>query len=205
VPALVDLISFDKHKSIPPESLEKRALSTCMSRISHPEQTYRIGRILHWLTAISFIAMLILTAVSIEFASGMSEREQIYFWHMSFGVLFLNLLAFRIFWVVLFPARRVDYSNPWQAWLARINHHLMYGLMILMPLSGFLFTLADGGSVPLFNLFSLTAGEWLQNEDLGYYGEELHMLLVWPCYLLLVLHISGALSHRLKRSDYRSK
>ncbi len=156
---------------------------------------YRIGRILHWVTAIFFMVLLLSTDIAREIVSNSAERRELYYWHMSFGLIFLYLLTFRIGWVVIFPETRTQFAFRWQAISARINHFLLYTLMIAMPISGFLFTLADGDEIPLLKLFILQPGEWLLSEDLGYYGKEAHIYLTWAAYGLMTLHAAGALTH----------
>lgn len=159
---------------------------------------YRAARILHWLTAAIFILMLVVTAIAVEFTSNSSERHLLYYWHMSFGVLFLYLLTFRYFGAWVLPTTRIQFSSRWQAIMARTNHWFLYSLMVLVPTSGLLFTLADGDAVPLFKLFSLVPGEWIIDEDTGFYLGELHAWLKWPCFLLLGAHSLGAISHWLQ-------
>lgn len=166
-----------------------------LNRLRTAENAYRLGRALHWATAIVFIVMLVTTDVLRELASNSAERRELYYWHMSIGVAFLYLLFFRYGWVILHPETRTRFASRWQAVMARANHFFLYTLMILVPLSGFLSSLADGDEVPLFKLFTMTGGEWLLNDDLAYYGEELHIWLRWPCYALLAFHALGALSH----------
>ncbi len=156
---------------------------------------YRIGRILHWVSAIFFMTLLLSTDIAREIVSNSTERRELYYWHMSFGLMFLYLLIFRIGWAVIFPETRTAFAFRWQAIAARINHYFLYTLMITMPISGFLFTLADGNDIPLLKLFVLQPGEWLLSEDLGYYGKESHIYLTWAAYGLMSLHIAGALTH----------
>ncbi|HEY5717169.1 MAG TPA: cytochrome b/b6 domain-containing protein, partial [Motiliproteus sp.] len=56
---------------------------------------YRAARVLHWVTAAIFMLMLVITTVAAELTSNSAERHELYYWHMSFGVLFLYLLTFR--------------------------------------------------------------------------------------------------------------
>ncbi len=168
-----------------------------MSRLRNPENAYRIGRILHWVTAIVFIVMLVSTDILIEVASNSAERRELFYWHESFGVAFLYLLFFRFGWVLVYPETRTEFHNRWQAFAARSNHYFLYTLMILVPTSGFISALADGDTIPLFKLFTMQGGEWIVNEDLGYYLEELHLWLRLACYVLLGAHVLGAVSHWL--------
>ncbi|WP_210397899.1 cytochrome b [Motiliproteus sediminis] len=161
------------------------------------ERGYKIARFLHWFTAAIFIVMLIATYFAAQWASNSSERALVYYWHMSFGVLFLYLLTFRYFGAFVLPTTRTHFDSRVQAIMARTNHWFLYTLMIIVPTSGLFFTLADGDPVPFFKLFTLEPGEWLIHEDAGYYLGELHIWLKWPCLVLLVLHSLGAMTHWL--------
>ena len=154
---------------------------------------------LHWLTAAIFMLMLVVTAIAAERTSNSAERHELYYWHMSFGVLFLYLLTFRYFGAWILPTTRTEFHSRWQAIMARCNHWLLYTLMVLVPTSGFVATLADGEGVPLFTLFSLVPGEWIVDEDAAYYLSELHIWLKWPCFVLLGAHSLGAISHWVQK------
>lgn len=159
---------------------------------------YAFGRWLHWLSAVIFILMVIGTDIWAEFTRNGVDRDLLYYWHTSIGLLFFYLLFLRIGWVLVFPERRTQFEYRWQAIMARINHFGLYFLMVAVPLSGLLSELAVSEAVRVFGLLSLDAGEWLLNDDLAYYSEEAHLLLKWAVYALLSLHVLGALSHWLK-------
>lgn len=160
---------------------------------------YRAARVLHWLTAAIFMLMLVITTLAAEMASNSAERQEIHYWHMSFGVLFLYLLTFRYFGAWVLPTTRTQFNSRWQAVMARTNHWFLYSLMVMVPTSGLLFTLAEGDAVPLFKLFILEPGEWIINEEVGFYLSELHIWLKWPCFVLLGAHTLGAISHWLQK------
>ena len=117
----------------------------------------------------------------------------LYYWHKSFGLSFCYLLFFRIGWVVLFPETRSEFTSRWQRYMARTNHFCLYALMIAVPLSGFIFTMADGEEVPFFSVFTMVPGEAIYHEDVGFYGKEVHIWLINASYVFLVLHALGAM------------
>lgn len=169
-----------------------------MSQRFSDDATYTFGRWLHWLSAIVFILMVVGTDILAEYTRNSGDRNELYYWHISIGVLFLYLLFLRIGWVFVFPERRTHFAYRWQAIVARINHFGLYFLMIAVPLAGLLSELADAEQARVFGLFTLGGGEWILNENLAFYAEEIHLQLKWAVYGLLSFHVLGALSHRLK-------
>ncbi|MEH6470128.1 MAG: cytochrome b/b6 domain-containing protein [Halopseudomonas sp.] len=176
------------------------------------DTSYLIGRWLHWLAAVIFILMVVGTDIWTDFAESSDQREVLDFWHVGFGVAFVVLLFFRIGWVVAYPERRTHFDSRWQALAARTNHWALYLLMVMVPLSGILGQLWEGGQLSLFGVGAIELSEQILDidegilaDDMAYYSEEVHLFLKWPIYILLSLHISGALSHwlmsKLKRKS----
>lgn len=169
-----------------------------MSQRFTSDTTYAFGRWLHWLSAIIFIVMVVGTDIWAEYTNNNADREALYYWHISIGVLFLYLLFLRIGWVFVFPERRTHFEYRWQAAMARINHFGLYFLMVAVPLTGLISELAGDETIQIFGLLTLGGGEWLLSADLAYYSEETHLLLKWGVYALLGLHVLGALTHWLE-------
>ena len=89
----------------------------------------------------------------------------------------------------------------WQRKVALVTHVLLYVLMIVIPLSGWLMSSAKGfqtvwfGILPLPDLLS-------KNEELGKLLAEVHELLNWSMATLVVAHLGAALKHHfLDRDD----
>jgi cytochrome b561 len=88
----------------------------------------------------------------------------------------------------------------WQHKVAEGTHHLLYLLMVLVPLSGWLMSSAKGFQTVYFGVLPLPdlVGK---NPELGDLLKETHEALNFALLLLVGLHVAGALKHHLIDRD----
>lgn len=158
------------------------------------------AKLLHWASALMIISMLFL---------GVSMIQSLATWqvtalalHQSFGVLVLVLVVIRLLNKLRFesPSLPADLAKV-QKVIAHGSHVLLYLGMIAMPLSGWLMQNANGVMVTAFGWFTLPT---LIPAGIQYYAlfRELHGLIAWLLFGLILLHITGALYHGLVRRDH---
>ncbi|WP_445399182.1 cytochrome b [Zobellella sp. An-6] len=126
-------------------------------------------------------------------------RGDAFFWHKSLGVLLLLPLLGRLLWhrVSRVPA---GVLRGGQAKLARAGHHLLYLLMLVMPLSGILMSVAAGREVAVFDWWVI--GGWVSPLDqLASLANATHRLAANLLVVVLLLHMLAALYHRLVLQD----
>ena len=88
----------------------------------------------------------------------------------------------------------------WQKTAAQGLHHLLYLLMIAIPLSGWLMSSAKGFQTVYFGIIPLP--DLLQkNKELGELLELVHSSLNFTLAGLVVAHIAAALKHHLLDRD----
>jgi len=157
------------------------------------------ARLLHWTMATIILSMLFLGVSMIQsFAVWQNTALSL---HKSFGTLIFILVGIRLLNRLRFkaPALPADLKS-WQAFAGHITHFLLYASMIAMPLSGWLMQSAAGLEVEPFGLFSLPS---IISHDIKLYGlfRELHGIIALLFFVLIMLHISAALYHKLIRRD----
>ncbi|MBP0049817.1 cytochrome b [Marinobacterium sp. AK62] len=160
-----------------------------------------IAILLHWLMAIAIIGLAIvgLWMVDLNYYSPWYKTAP--FWHKSIGLLLLVLLAFRLFWRWRQPTPQAPVGHqPWEKRLASLTHGLLYGLLAVILLSGYLISTAKGDGISFFGLFEVPALiSGLDNQaDLSGW---IHF---WAAMILLglaALHAAGALKHHLLDRD----
>ncbi len=122
--------------------------------------------------------------------------------HFSFGVLVLALAIVRLAWRMAHgePAPE-DGVPPWQVQSARVVHWLIYFLLFLVPLLGWMNASWRGMPVALFGLFTLP--KLLETRAPGWaWTGDVHGLLANYAILILVgLHVTAALYHYFIRRD----
>jgi len=161
------------------------------------QNKYHISaRIIHWIMALIIISLL---AVGFYMTTWLdresTNRMLIYNIHKSFGALVLFLVVVRIF--IRLSKSVPPLPNSISAFIqktAHIVHILLYGLMVFMPLSGYLMSNYFGHPVHLFGLPLPMLVE--KNIEMGKFFAGVHEFLGFAFVAVLCLHIAGAVKHR---------
>ncbi|NOT14272.1 MAG: cytochrome b [Methylotenera sp.] len=132
-------------------------------------------------------------------AEEISPRAFYFNLHKSIGVTLLALIALRVFWRITHrpPAMLTSYK-AWESKLATGVHHLLYVLMVAMPLSGLIMAINSKYGVLWFGM-DLISG--LDNKECRDLFKEIHEIVGTVLFLMIVLHIVGALKHKLIDKD----
>jgi cytochrome b561 len=189
--------------------------------MSSTQRYTKVAIILHWLIALVIIAMFALgwymgelpkdgpkqTAfdlfdlgiVTWHMDEPISARNLYFNLHKSIGFTLLWLVIFRVYWRVTHtpPAMLASYSAL-ERKLATAVHHILYLLMVLIPLSGVLMTLYSKFGLKWFGL-EVFGG--LDNADLRDTFKESHELFANLMLAAFIVHVVGALKHKLKDKD----
>ena len=165
----------------------------------------RTAMVLHWLVAL-LIATNLLLAWVVDFLPEERVRLTIDI-HKSIGITVLGLAILRLLWRFSHkpPALPSTYAI-WERRASHAAHLLLYGLIFLMPLSGWMSDSAwkDAATHPmqLFGLVPWPRIGWIMNMEPGArevlhnaFG-ALHKWAGFVLYALLGLHILGALKHQ---------
>lgn len=159
-------------------------------------QRYTLPAIaLHWAQAVVIVWLLWLGWTMVDLPKG-AERSAAYVLHKSLGLLALLLVIARLVWRRGHPAPRAI-NGGWEARLATTTHHLLYALLFVAPLAGYLASSFTTYAVKFFGieLPRIVAPD----ESLNGLFKLLHEGFVWGIAALVALHVAGALKHALKR------
>jgi cytochrome b561 len=154
---------------------------------------------LHWL-----LAVLITVTAAIGWIMMAIEKEPGSIWyfnlHKSIGLVIALMAALRLLWRIRHRPQGLPQSVPrWQARLSTLTQALLYLLMLLIPLIGYLGAAHSKSGVIWFGV---TTPRWaVANHDLAEQFFDIHSLLVWVLVGALTLHVLGALKHRLVDRD----
>lgn len=132
----------------------------------------------------------------------LSPQKLRYFsWHKWIGVTVFLLAIIRVAWLATHRPPRLPQGSPsLQVMAAHANHFLLYLLMFLLPLSGWLMSSAKG--VPTVYLGVLPIPDLVaKDEQLGENLEEVHELLAYALAILVAIHIAVALKHHFIDRD----
>ena len=181
----------------------------------------KTAKLLHWLIAIGIFSMFALgwwmtelpkeapkqTAFDLfnlgfytwQTGDEISPRSFYFNLHKSIGVTILAFIAFRVFWRITHkaPALLANYKT-WERKLATGTHHLLYLLMVILPVSGVIMAIYSKYGIKWFGL-PLVKG--LDNNAMREIFKEAHEIIGVVILLVLALHIAGALKHKLIDKD----
>jgi len=156
--------------------------------------------VVHWLTAALMFITLPIAWAMVSFARDDAARNVWVLLHKSIGVTIFALVVLRILWRIMNPAPKLDGRvAPWEAWTARINHVLLYAILIVMPVSGFILSSASGHPVLFFGLFTLPGLP--DNKPLAQAAVAVHNTTQWVVYAVILLHLAGTTWHVAFRRD----
>jgi cytochrome b561 len=121
--------------------------------------------------------------------------------HRSLGVLAGLLIVLRLaWWLVDRRPAPPPGARRWERIAAWLGHAVLYLLMILVPLSGYLMSTADGRSIDVFGLFELPA-LLAPNSGREEWAGWAHYLLGYGGAWLVLLHVAAALKHQFIDRD----
>jgi cytochrome b561 len=156
---------------------------------------------LHWLIA-ALILIQVPAAWGMVNAGPGALQDFLYNVHKNGGVIIFVLAVVRLAWRLMHPIPGLPGDMPgWQRTLAHVTHFLLYALLFVMPITGFLYTGLSGYPIPLFMIWDLSKLVPV-DKPLGEVFETFHVSLQWMLYLVVLLHVAGALQHHLVRKDW---
>lgn len=165
-----------------------------------PDQYTRTAITLHWA-----VALLIFTAfplgVYMHDLPLSPTKLRLFSWHKWIGVSLFLLAVLRVTWRATHrPPPLIETMPHWEKLAAQAVHYLLYALILVIPLSGWLMSSAKGiqtvwfGVLPLPDLVA-------KNKELGELLTEVHESLNFTMFFLVLGHIGAALKHHFIEHD----
>lgn len=167
-----------------------------------------IAIVLHWAIALAIVLQIILAGRM--GGPRTPESFAVSQLHKSIGVTILLLSLVRLGWRLSHPPAPLPATMArWEKVLAQVVHVGFYVIMIGMPLTGWIMVSASRltiptllyGVVPWPNLPGLAHLAPAAKTAWHQVGETGHGLLAKLIYVLLALHVAGALKHQLFSKD----
>ena len=158
-------------------------------------------RTIHWLMAALIFVTLPLGVWASLLPGGSARRVEILFFHKSIGVTVLGLVALRIVWRLIVGAPA--YAEPLGKFIhvaSRAGHLALYALMIAMPVSGYLGSIAGGHPVSWLGLFELPRLV-AKDKVLAVTASSAHLVFAWMLAFVLAAHLSAVVWHAMLKRD----
>lgn len=165
-----------------------------------------VTRIFHWLTALLILTLIPVAIIAHELPYDTSEQLARKAWlfslHKTLGVTVFFVALLRILWAVsqpkpasLHPERRME------NFLAETAHWLLYGSLVLAPLSGWIHHAATAGFAPIWWPLGQSLPMVPKSESVAALFGGLHWVFGKVMIVSLLLHMAGALKHHFIDKD----
>ncbi|PTE21687.1 cytochrome B [Cereibacter changlensis JA139] len=159
------------------------------------------ARALHWIVALIVLGMIPAGKIMVEEGLPRGLQDALFLFHKNAGVIVLVLMIVRLVWRWLNPPPPLPASVPeWQARAAHLTHVLLYALIFVMAVSGYVRVVAGGFPLELTDALGLPR-LLPKVESLGNAASTVHYLAHYAVIALIALHIGAALFHGIVRRD----
>lgn len=134
-----------------------------------------------------------------QLADEASPRTFYFNLHKSLGVTIFALIAIRILWRLTHrPPSLLSTYQAWERKLATATHHLLYLLMVALPVSGVIMATYSKYGIKWFGVPFIKG---LDNNPMREVFKEVHEVIGLIILVMIILHIAGALKHKFIDKD----
>lgn len=165
-----------------------------------------LSKFYHWIIAICFLISAVIAGYLFTLDRFTSEADEhafvsVIFWHKSFGTLVFFLAFFSIYWRIKNkPPELPEGLSAWQHKSTDIMHWLLFGMMIIVPVTGLIGTEIGNYKFLFFYLFEVPHF-YPANKELADIPYAMHIYIGWVAAVLLVVHIGASLLHHFIYKD----
>lgn len=157
---------------------------------------------LHWFMAVLLVATALTMELKGLYPKGSAERDTLKAVHYLLGASVFGLVWLRLL------ARAVGTTPPitpplpvWQTRFSHLVQWALYGLMVALPLLGWLSLSANGKPVPLLWGLQVPLLPLAESRDTARWLKEIHETGATLGYALVGLHSFAALAHHYWQRD----
>lgn len=159
------------------------------------------AKLLHW-AILGLLVVQFILAWAMPHIGRNTKPDTIINLHLSFGMLILAVAVVRLGWRLTHrEPPPEDGLPPWQMQSARVTHWLLYILLFVVPVLGWINASWRGFPVSLFGLFELPKLLATRAPGFGWTGDVHNLLANYLMLALVGLHVAAALYHYFIRRD----
>ena len=165
-----------------------------------PERYGAVAQLLHW-TVVALVITQFVLGFTVDDMPISLQRLMILARHKSIGMTILALVILRLLWRLFSPAPALPAKMPsLQKLGAHASHLLLYGLLIVMPILGWITSSASHLTVTWFGWFAFPN---LVGPDPGLakLAKATHEVMAWILLITASLHAVAALWHHFVQKD----
>jgi cytochrome b561 len=158
-----------------------------------------LAQLFHWVIVVLIITQFVLAL----WAEGLSPIKKIGVLgtHKSIGITILVLAVLRLAWRLFNPVPPQPRGIPrWQELSAHVSHFLLYALLFITPVLGWLMSSARAFSVSWFGLVTLP--DFIEPNKAAFeLLRDWHHFMAWTLATIAVIHLAAALKHHFFDRD----
>jgi len=158
-----------------------------------PNRFGLVTKLSHWLIAFAIIGLIWLGWYMVDLTYYDKWYNKSLAWHKSLGILVLGAALLKIGWQLYSPIPDTNATlKKWERLGANIMHKLLFAMMLLIPITGYLISTSNGKPVDIFDWFEIPA-LLSKNTELRDLAIELHFYMAYGIAVLLLGHVAAAL------------
>lgn len=143
-------------------------------------------QLLHWTMAICFLLLFSVGIYMADLPREVSYRFALYDFHKSMGVLVMILLTVRI--LIALRSAKPNFSQKTSPWLrTTVLHTALYLFMLVVPISGYLFSNFGGHDVAFFSLRLPSIVS--ESKDVVGLAKNAHFWLAYTFMAFITVHL----------------
>lgn len=159
-----------------------------------------VAQLLHW-SVVAGIVLQYIWAWRIDNTESIRQQFSLVTTHKSIGMTILMLVLLRLVWRAFnkpptYPAS----MRHWEMNAANLTHALLYSLILLMPLTGWMYSSAAGYGAEFWGLVDIPdfvpTSERLEN-----FMHLAHETIAWAIPAAVAVHVLAALRHHIMLKD----
>ena len=165
-----------------------------------------VAKTFHWLTALliftAFPLGMIAESWSYDSSSSLATKGVLFSMHKTVGVTVFFVAVLRILWAIVQPKPAgLHPDRKLETWLAETVHWLLYGSLVIVPLSGWLSHASSAGFAPIWWPFGQNLPLVPVSEAVSHFFEGWHFVFTKVLGVAVLLHIAGAIKHQVIDKD----
>jgi cytochrome b561 len=151
------------------------------------------AKVFHWLIVALLLVQYPLGWLMPDIHRGMKPGDAMT-WHISIGIVMLILIVLRFAWRLMHPVAPESSLPAWQRVSSEAVHWLLYLLVLITTVSGWLFASFRGWSI---SFFFLTPLPMLSGENPAALRaiNHWHQKFEWTLLILIGIHVAAAVAH----------
>lgn len=156
---------------------------------------------MHWLTVLLVFSTIPAGIIMLQPGIARPLQDGLFTYHKNIGLVILALILARLIYRLVRPTPPLPASvPPLQRGIAHATHWLLYGLIIVMAVSGYIRVVAGGFPLEMWDAIGLPR---IVSPDpaLAERAKAIHAVVRMPLVLLIAAHVGAALFHAVVKRD----